>query len=44
MNKGSIIGAGLIVLVFNLIIYSGLFCGGVYFIFWCLKHFGIVGA
>jgi hypothetical protein len=38
MNKT---GMG-ILMVINLIITAGMFCGGVYFIFWCLRHFGII--
>jgi len=43
MKKGNIIGLGIFVAVVNLLIYAGLFAGGIYFIFWCLKHFGIIG-
>ena len=43
MKTSNIIGMGLITVIINSIIYAGLFCGGVYFVFWCLRHFGVIG-
>ena len=41
-------GAGYIVLatmlsyVVTMMVWFSMFCGGIYFVMWCLKHFGVI--
>jgi len=43
MKTNSIVSMGIVASIINLLIYAGLFCGGVYFIFWCLERFRVIG-
>ena len=43
MKTTGVIGLGIIAFIINIVIYAGLFCGGVYFVLWALKHFNIIG-
>lgn len=38
------IWAVLIIGLLNLLLGVAVIGGGIYFIFWCLKHFGVIGA
>ena len=44
MKKVDVVLTGVVVAIVNLIIYASLFCGGIYFILWALKHFNIIGS
>jgi hypothetical protein len=43
MNTSSIFGLGLVAIILNIVIYGAFIFGGIYFVFWCLKHFGVIG-
>jgi len=43
MKTKSLVVTGILAMVVNLTIVGGMFCGGIYFVLWALRHFGIIG-